>query len=242
MDKAVYLRMAAQDSEHWWFVARRRILADQIARLDLPAETRLLEAGCGPGGNLAMLARFGAVEAMELDPDARAVAAARSGIEVRPGALPDRLDHAAASFDLVAAFDVIEHVEPDAASVAALGKLLRPGGALIITVPAYRWLWSEHDTHHHHKRRYTRAEVRRLFESAGLRVEKCSHFNALLFPLIVAVRFLKRLAGQADSPDDETPSPVVNKALQAIFASERLLLRHVSFPFGVSILGIARRD
>jgi SAM-dependent methyltransferase len=241
MDKNVYLRMSEQDAEHWWFVARRRILRDQIASLPLPPGARVLEAGCGPGGNLAMLSEFGQLDAFELDEDARQIASARSGIEVRSGALPGDIGYAPDWFDLIAALDVIEHIEADLESVQALAKLLRPGARLIITVPAYRWLWSEHDDRHHHKRRYTRPAVRRLAEEAGLVVEKCSHFNTILFPLIVGIRFLKKLAGVADKPDDDMPSPFLNIALERIFGAERFPLRYVSLPFGVSILCIARR-
>lgn len=241
VDKAVYLRMAQLDAEHWWFVARRRILADQIARLSLPGSARILEVGCGPGGNLAMLSRFGRVDAMEIDGEARAIASARSGIEVKPGALPHDIGHEVSSFDLVAAFDVIEHVGPDAESIRALTRLLKPGGALIITVPAYQWLWSAHDERHHHKRRYTRSAVRKLAVDAGLAVEKCSHFNSFLFPMIAGIRSLKKLVETADSPDDKTPSRLVNAALTGIFGSERFPLRYLSMPFGVSILCIARR-
>jgi SAM-dependent methyltransferase len=241
MDKTVYMRMSEQDAEHWWFVARRRILYDQITSLQLPTGTRVLEAGCGPGGNLAMLSEFGQLEAFELDEDARQIASARSGLEVQSGALPGDTGYEPGSFDLIAALDVIEHIEADLESVRALEKLPRPGGRLIITVPAYRWLWSEHDDRHHHKRRYTLPAVRRLAEEAGLMVEKSSYFNTILFPLIVGIRFLKKLVGVADKPDDNMPPAFINFALKHMFGAERFPLRHVSLPFGVSILCIAQK-
>ncbi|MFQ5567186.1 MAG: class I SAM-dependent methyltransferase [Paracoccaceae bacterium] len=241
MDKTVYLRMAEQDAEHWWFVARRRILRDQIAALRLPPGARILEAGCGPGGNLAMLSEFGQLDAFELNEDARRIASARCGFEVRSGRLPGDIGYQPGSFDLIAALDVIEHIEADLESVRALAGLLRPGARLIMTVPVYPWLWSLHDDRHHHKRRYTRPAVRKLVEEAGLVVEKCSHFNTILFPLIVGIRFFKKLAGITDKPDDKMPSPFLNAVLARIFAAERFALGHVSLPFGVSILCIARR-
>ena len=242
MDKTVYLRMAEQDAEHWWFVARRRILRDRIVAMRLPATARILEAGCGPGGNLAMLAEFGRLDAFELDEDARSIAAARSGIQVQAGSLPSDLAYEPGSFDLIAAFDVIEHIDQDQESVRSLAGLLRPGGRLIITVPAYRWLWSAHDERHHHKRRYTRPQICALAEQAGLTIEQSSYFKSLLFPLIAGVRFLKKLLGLTDSPDDAIPAAPINAALTRIFGAERHLLRYLSLPFGVSVLCIARKD
>ena len=242
MDRNVYLRMSDLDSAHWWFVARRQILADQIAQLGLGSEPRLLEVGCGPGGNLKMLAQFGRLEAFEMDDEARKLASERSGIDVAYGRLPDKFEFPPASYDLVAAFDVVEHVEEDREAVQAMAKLLRPGGRLMITVPAYQWLWSHHDERHHHWRRYRSAQIRTLVEEAGLKVDKLSYYNTLLFPLIIAVRFLKKLTGREDVPDDRIPGPVTNSLLRKIFASERFWLRAGSFPAGVSILCLARKE
>lgn len=242
MDRNVYLRMSEQDSEHWWFVARRQILADQIAALNIGSGARVLEAGCGPGGNLEMLSRFGDLAAFELDAEARVLASERSGIDVIAGALPDEIAYPAETFDLVAAFDVVEHIERDQESVRSMAELLRPGGRLMISVPAYQWLWSKHDERHHHWRRYTRQEIEALIISAGLRIEKSSHFNTLLFPMILLVRLYKNLLGITDRPDDRTPGPFMNGLLRRIFAAERFWLRHGSFPMGVSILCIATKD
>lgn len=239
MEKVVYDRMERLDGEHWWFVARRRILSDQISALPLPPDARILEVGCGPGGNLAMLSRYGSVSAMEFNDDAREIAAKRSGIVIQGGALPDDLAFEPSSFDLVAALDVIEHIEDDSAAVKSLARLLKPSGSLIITVPAYRWLWSRHDDIHHHKRRYRRDGVRALVEGAGLSVVKLSHFNTVLFPLIVFLRLAEKLLGLSGRSDDEMPVPIVNRILGSLFSTERYILRHLSLPVGISILCIA---
>lgn len=241
MESAVYDRMERLDGQHWWFVARRRILSDQIAALDLSPDARILEVGCGLGGNLAMLSQFGSLSAMELNDDARRMAARRSGLVIQGGALPDDLDFEPGSFDLIAALDVIEHIDDDGAAVASLMPLLKPSGSLIMTVPAYRWLWSEHDDIHHHKRRYLQGGVRALIEGAGLSVEKLSHFNTVLFPLIVAIRMLGNLVGRTGHSDDAMPGPLVNRILSILFSAERHVLRHISLPVGLSILCIARR-
>lgn len=242
MDRNVYLRMSDLDGAHWWFVARRQILADQIARLGLGREPRLLEVGCGPGGNLKMLAQFGRLEAVEMDAVARKLAAERGGVDVAYGKLPDEISCPPSSYDLVAAFDVVEHIEEDLAAVRAIADLLRPGGRLMITVPAYQWLWTHHDERHHHWRRYRSAEVQALVEKAGLKLEKLSHFNTLLFPLIIAVRFLKKVTGRQHVPDDRIPGPLTNSLLRNVFAAERFVLRVGSFPVGVSILCLARKE
>lgn len=241
MERDVYDRMRALEQDHWWFAARRDILADQIARLRLPRGARILEVGCGAGGNLAMLGRFGTVCGVEPDDESRAYAAERSGADIRPGLLPDGLPDFGDGFDLVAAFDVVEHVDDDLGAVAALGRLLRPGGYLITTVPAHPWMWSRHDERHHHKRRYRSPAYRAMFDAAGLTVRRESYFNSLLFPPIAAVRGAKVLLGRADSEDDAMPPAPLNAVLRGLFAAEKALLRTVDLPFGVSILLIAQR-
>lgn len=241
MEESVFARMSGHDAEHWWFVARRRILRERIAALGLPRGARILEAGCGPGGNLPMLAAFGEVTACEPNEGARRLAEERTGLTVREATLPDDALFPPDSFDLVAAFDVIEHIEDDAGTLRSLARFLKPGAPLVMTVPAYAWLWSEHDERHHHKRRYTRREVRRLVEGAGLSIETLSHYNTLLIPVVVLRRGLARLLRLDLGPDDAMPPAFLNSLLTGIFASERHLLRHVSLPVGISILCIARK-
>jgi len=240
MERAIYDQMRVLQQDHWWFAARREILAAEIRRLRLPDPAQILEAGCGPGGNLSMLQRFGEVVAIEPDAESRAYAAERNGVDVRAGLLPQSAPDFGRAFDLVAAFDVIEHVPDDAGAVARLGEYLKPGGFMITTVPAYGWMWSEHDAAHHHQRRYDLKAYRRLFENAGLKVRRASHFNTLLFPPIAAVRLAKNAAGRSGG-DDTMPSPAVNGVLKAVFGLERGLLAAADLPFGVSILLIAQR-
>ena len=242
MDPAVYDRMAAHEDRHWWFVARRRILDRLIARrIEPKGECRILEAGCGTGGNLAMLGRFGLAAAFEPDPTARALASAKSAAEVRDGALPDRVPFARDSFDLVAMLDVLEHVEDDVGSLKAVAERLARDGRLVLTVPAYRFLWSRHDELHHHKRRYRKDGLLAVARAAGLQPEYVSYFNTLLFPLVAAKRLLGRLLGDSGGADDEMPSPALNRLLGAVFAIERHLLGRVVLPFGVSLVMVARR-
>src|SRR6185437_15747710 len=202
MDRQTYDRMRILQENHWWFRGRRSILTQLIGALELPTPAKVLEAGCGPGGNLTMLRRFGDVVAMEPDEESRAYAADRMGVRVEAGYLPDDLPFAPESFDLVCAFDVIEHVDEDAASVKALAGLIRPGGYFATTVQGQPWMWSRHDELHHHKRRYRMRAYRAMFEQAGLEVVKASHFNTLLFPPIAAVRAVKMMTGSQSADDD----------------------------------------
>jgi SAM-dependent methyltransferase len=233
--------MAEQDRAHWWFIARRRILADQIAALRLPQDARILEIGCGPGGNLEMLSAFGHVDAMELDDEARRIAGNRSRVDVRPGRLPNEIPYDGGKVHPIAALDVIEHVGHDAASVEAIAAHPKPRGIFVMTVPACKWMWSSHDAHHH-DRRYTPGSVRAPVAPAGLTVLKRSYFDTLLFALIALFRLAKSLGGASDRPDDDMPGPITNAPLTRIFGAERILLRSLSLPFGVSVLSIARRN
>ena len=241
MERKVFEQMAALDNRHWWFTARRRILDGLIERIARPpANARILELGCGTGHNLAMLARFGSVEASELDPIARDLASERLGRPVLEAALPDLSMFARDSFDLIALLDVLEHVEDDKASLAAIFERLKPGGALLLTVPANPWMWSAHDVAHHHHRRYRKREIAALGRGAGFTIELLSPFNSILFPPIAAVRFLNRLRGDRNS-DDAMPGDMVNRTLDRLFGLERSLIGRVPMPFGVSLVAVMRR-
>ena len=235
MERATYDRMAEIDQDHWWFVARRRIIATLIEKqADLPTGARILEMGCGTGSNLALLQRYGTVDAVEPDDPARALAAKRSGIAVKGGLLPDGVALDDGAYNLIAMLDVLEHIPGDREALAALRPKLAPCGRMLVTVPAMPWLWSAHDVAHHHQRRYTAKSLRAVFEGTGFRVRHLTHFNTLLFPPIVAARAIGRLTGH-ESGDDAMPSRPVNALLRGLFASERYWVGRGSLPFGVSL-------
>ena len=241
MERKVYEQMAQLDQRHWWFTARRRILAELIERVARPPkDARILELGAGTGHNLAMLSRFGKVEASELDPIARELASERLGREVKEAALPDLSMFPAGSYDLIALLDVLEHVPDDKGSLAAIRTRLKPGGALLLTVPANPWMWSAHDVAHHHHRRYRKGEIEQLANEAGFEIDLLSPFNSLLFPPIAAVRLAGKLTGKDDS-DDAMPSALVNRALDTVFGLEKSLIGRVPMPFGVSLVAVLRR-
>jgi SAM-dependent methyltransferase len=240
MERIIFDRMADLDSRHWWYRARREVLAKLIARkVRPPRKARILEIGCATGHNLRMLARFGEVEAVELDAEARAIATQRLGRPVAEARLPELAGVPEGSYDLVALLDVLEHVEDDRAALASIARRLKPGGALLITVPAFQWMWSVHDEVNHHKRRYTKKTLRAAIDQAGLRADFVGYFNSILFPLAVTGRQIGRLTGKLDS-DDKMPARPVNAFLQAVFALERYGIGRVPFSPGVSIAAVVR--
>ena len=241
MERVVFERMAEQDQRHWWFVARRRILAEVVRRVvQPPKRARVLEVGCGTGHNLAMLGEFGKLDACELDAIARGMASDRLGRPVLEARLPDLSMFKAGSYDLIALLDVLEHVPDDLGSLKAIRRLLKPGGALVLTVPANKWMWSAHDVAHHHFRRYTKGELARLFRQAGYDIKLHSYFNTLLFPAVAAARLIGKLRGN-ETADDAMPGNRVNEILNKVFGSEAGLIGRLPMPFGVSLIAVLRR-
>ena len=238
MDRIVFDRMAALDQTHWWYVARRAILADLIARrIQPPKDAHILEIGCGTGHNFPVLSRFGVVDALEVDDAARAIASARLGRPVASAPLPELPGIADASYDLIALLDVLEHIEGDMAALSSIRAKLRPGGRILLTVPANEWMWSAHDSVHHHYRRYNRATLGKVAAAAGLRVDMMSHFNSLLFPLAAAARIAGKLTGRQEADDAQPPAPL-NALFKGVFGLERHLVGRVPLPAGVSLVAV----
>jgi SAM-dependent methyltransferase len=239
MERQVYDRMADLDERHWWYRARREVLAALISRRARPAPgARLLEIGCGTGHNIPMLRSFGEVEAIEVDPAARAMAELRLGRPVDSAPLPALPGVADRSYDMVGAFDVIEHIEDDRAALAGIARVLKPGGRFVMTVPAHPWMWSAHDVVNHHHRRYTKAGLVRLFESSPLTLQSVGYLNSLLFPVAIAARVAGKIRGKEDG-DDTLPPAFLNAALEKVFAQEARLIGRVSLPPGLSLWAIA---
>lgn len=244
MSPDAYTEMAAVQATHWWFVARRDILREQLRRLNLPANADILEVGSGTGANLNLLAEFGQVVALEMTAEAIALAQQRGGampgrVTMRQGKCPEDLGMLTQRFDLICLFDVLEHIEQDQASLAQLAALLKPGGKLMITVPAYQWMWGPHDEHLHHQRRYSKSVLSAECAGAGLVISRMSHFNTLLFPLAMVGRILEKFTGTSTSAS-RTPVAPVNVMLRHLFALERHVLARVSLPFGLSLLLLAQ--
>ncbi len=244
----VYQSMARVEDTHWWFRGRRAIITSILSTLNLPKDAAILDAGSGTGGNLAMLSSFGTVYAMEMDAEARALANQRGIVAVQEGELPGKIPFGDQAFDLIAMFDVLEHIEQDFDALSALHARLKPHGMLLLTVPAFEMLWSMHDAMHHHKRRYTVAPLMRLMERAGYTVRFASYINFWLFPLIAIVRILDRLSGNRligkksdGNAELSIPPAPINWLLMKIFASEAGLISRMRLLFGVSIVLLAQK-
>jgi SAM-dependent methyltransferase len=181
MERVVYDQMAELDERHWWYKARREVLAALIRRLaPLPPGGQILEIGCGTGHNLPMLSGFGHVDALELDDAMRGLAEKRLGREIMRAPLPEIADVPDRRYDLIGAFDVIEHIDDDHAAVASIATKLKPGGKFVMTVPAHAWMWSAHDVVNHHKRRYSKRSLKALITGSPLHLDRVGYFNSLL--------------------------------------------------------------
>jgi SAM-dependent methyltransferase len=239
MDPAYVAVHAEMDRHHWWFRGRLAVLREVLARVVTTRPARLLELGCGSGNVLEALAAFGEAVGMEHDPALIAVARA-AGLDVRPGVLPDELVVPDGWADVVLLLDVLEHLDEEAATLATARRALRGSGRLVVTVPAYPWLWSSHDVVLGHRRRYQAPRLRRALEDGGFEVERMSHFNTLLFVPLLLVRSGKRLLGQ-QGHDLVYPPATLNALLAGCFALERHLVPRLALPFGASLLAVARR-
>ena len=241
MEAVVYRRMAEEEERHWWFRGRRAFLERLLGTLDLPEGTaRLLEVGCGTGGNLALLRQFGRLDAVEYDSAARIIAQGKAGFPIGFCELPLHIDAADDTYDLVALLDVLEHVDDDTGALKAVAAKVRDRGYILITVPAHPWLWSAHDDIHHHKRRYTRRTLKRTIALAGLSLESIGAFNMLLLPAALAQRAAKRVLAMR-SADDNMPPASLNRLLTRIFMIERHFVGRLTLPIGLSLFAVARK-
>jgi SAM-dependent methyltransferase len=242
VDEGLIATMAELERDHWWFRGRavlvRALVERECAARGGPVD-RLVDVGSGTGALLAQLRPL-AREAVGVEVDDEALALARSrGLDVREaqaGALP----FADGSVDVVTSFDVLEHLDDDVAAGREIRRVLRPGGAAIVTVPAYSWLWTEHDVRHHHRRRYTRRSLRRTLAAAGLDVRRSGYLMALLLPLALAERLLAR-ALRRPPRGLSLPPRALNALLLRIVLAERRPVLAGGFPFGLTVFAVATR-
>lgn len=240
MESGMYKEMAALEGSHWWFQGRRAVVLDLLERY--APSGRLLDIGLGTGFNAKIFKDRGyIVEGVEPAPEGVAFA---KTIVPDVSVIQSTFPSAAVSsdtYDVVALLDVVEHLEDDAAALEDVHRVLKSGGVAIITVPAFRFLWSAHDERAHHFRRYRKSELEHVLEKAGLEPVVLTYYNFFLFPLIALARIfgaLKKDTGNSDF--DKTPQ-FLNSILAGVFGGERFLLRLFPFPFGVSLVALVRK-
>jgi SAM-dependent methyltransferase len=241
MERDEYARMFEAEERQWWYAGMRAISLGLLERA-LPARSglRILDAGCGTGNNLVHFARFGRPVGLDLSEDALRFCRSR-GVAAAGGSLL-QLPFPGATFDCVTSFDVLYHawVTDDGAAVHELARVLRPGGLLLVRVPALKILWGAHDAAVHSRHRYTTGEVRVLLEAAGLEVVRLSYANTLLFPLLLLRRGLDRLLHRSGSDVGFLPAPL-EWAFRHLLLLEARLIRTVSLPIGASVFALARK-
>lgn len=240
MDPNAYIEIHEVENKHWWFIARRKIIEGVIRSFELPPGSNILEIGAGTGGNLKMLSQFGNVRAVEMDEYARemAIRQTEGKIDIEYGRCPDAIPFGNIRFDLICMFDVLEHVQEDVQTLSVLRSRLTANGRLLITVPAYQWMWSGHDEFLHHMRRYTRRELGEKLQNTGYRTSKITYFNTLLFPLAAIVRVKDRITRKKVDSVNRLPSPLLNDWLRKVFESEAGFVRDGNLPIGVSLLAV----
>lgn len=246
MEKSYAEHYALLEGKHWWFRARRKILRALLAQLEWPQQPRILEIGVGPGHNLLEIYPSDArLEGVEPDVALARLAAARCPVPVLQTSI-DRLAPGIqdGSYDGVTMFDVLEHIKDDVRALQVVNQKLKPGGRIVLSAPAYMWLWGQQDVVNQHCRRYTKGELREKLQAADFMTERMTYFNTFLFPPIAAVRVLAHIGRREPAPGGDfayVPSSS-NAILFNLFASERIFLRLFDFPFGVSVFAAARKN
>lgn len=249
MDRSAYDRWYELDDRHFWRIAKRELILELVLRhRPAPVEgqpLRLLDIGGACTLLTRELGRFGEITMVEHDEQMARFAAETLGLPVRQGSLPDGLPaDLGGPFDVVTLIDVLEHIDDDVAAARAVRGLMRPGGLLMVSVPAVPLLWSEHDVSVHHKRRYMEKTLRPVLLAAGLEVERLTYHTSLLFPVVFAQRMWSRLrrgtTGRAEYPVTVPPA-ILNRVFYSVMNFERRLLRAVDMPIGSSLVAICRR-
>lgn len=241
--REAYERLAPIEAGNFWFEARNALVTWAIGR-HFPSASDYLEIGCGTGAVLASVgAAFPRLRLTATDLYPEGMEQARERV---PRAEFRQLDAVelewVEEFDLVGAFDVLEHVADDAQVLVRARRALRPGGGLLLTVPQHPWLWSATDEYAGHRRRYSRAELLEKLRAAGLEPERVTSFVSAPLPLLAAARKGRRRPGAAEFESELNPPPWANRALGAALSAERALIRRgVSLPAGGSLLVVARR-
>lgn len=251
MQQHTYAIMRRVEETHWWFAGRRQIIRSFLERLchDLNGKSsgrggqqplNILDVGCGTGANLEMLSEFGETEGVDVSSEALSFCRERGLERVKQGEA-EALPYEDSSFDLVTGLDVVEHLDDDLAGLKEMRRVLLPGGHALVFVPAFMFLWGVQDDISHHRRRYTLAQLNRVVSEAGFKTERASYVNISFFVPILLGRLLMRALRIRPESENNITIGFLNGVLGKLFGAESLALRYLNFPFGVSIICVARR-
>jgi SAM-dependent methyltransferase len=243
MQDREFQTMLTLDDRHWWYRGRRRIVRAVLDGAEVPPGARLLDAGAGSGRTLDELAAYGQPAGIEPNPLGVEAARARGHVDVQRAPI-ERIPYPDATFDAITCLDVLEHTDDDVHSLRELRRVTRPGGALLVTVPAYPTLWSRHDEVNGHRRRYTRRTLRRAAETAGWRIERMTAFNVAYLAPAALVRLMRRRTngtGTEEASELALTPPALDPLLELPLRGEAALIaRGVSLPAGLSLLALLR--
>ena len=244
MQQHTYAIMNRVEDSHWWYVGRRLILESFLERIIENSKykiqnPKILDVGCGTGGNLEMLQKFGAAEGVDVSDEALEFCQSK-GLTVHKG-LAEALPFADESFDVVTALDVVEHLDDDAAGLKEMRRVLKTGGKSLIFVPAFMFLWGVQDDVSNHRIRYTKKQIVERLQLAGFEVERATYANITFFAPILAGRTIMKLTGIKPESENNVNISALNGVLGKFFGAERFWLKNLNFPFGVSIVIVARK-
>ncbi len=233
--------MQEWELSHWWFRGRRRLLRNLLRDIagSRAGSLRILDYGCGTGGNTQTYRPLGWIVAIEPDEFAIRAAESRGGASYcRANGI--QLPFRSGTFDVVIASDVLEHIRDDAAALSEIARVLRPGGSIVVTVPAHQWLFSGHDAALQHFRRYSKVTLSGLLGRERLRIRRLSYWNTTLFPLLSLYRLVQqRHPRTVPRSDTRLPPRMINEALAVLLSAEAVLVRHVRLPWGLSLVVVA---
>lgn len=245
MEKQTYEILHDSERAHWWFAGRRALLDTFIGEFIGKEKERnlILDAGCSTGSNLSCLKRYGRVCGVDFYEDALRLCRRHDSpalIQADARSLPFLPE----SYDLIVALDLLEHLDDDAKALKQFNYVLKNNGYLIITIPAYKFLWSNFDVLSKHFKRYSLKELRQRIKEEGFEIKKISYFNCFLFFGVLINRLAKKLFRQPVnlSSDLAPPAEIINKALKMIFLCEVSLIKKINLPFGSSIFCIAQKQ
>jgi SAM-dependent methyltransferase len=230
------------EKSHWWFSKRRELAVEWTS--DFPKDAAILDIGCSSGALLCELKERGFQQLYGIDVSENAVALAHEhglqNTQVMDGA---NVTFESEKFDVVIASDCLEHIDDDQAALEHWLRILKPGGMLILFVPAYMFLWSAHDEINHHCRRYNSKQVVSIVQAAGFEIERKGFWNFFFFPGIALLRLAQRLLPKSNKPIDDLSQPpaLINSVLSGIIHIENRLLRYINLPVGISTYVVAKK-